>query len=118
MDRVALVRAQIEQRKEVARIAGSAPPCRVCQYKMGERCKNIAVGGQYYEPDTGTYFEYFKTTTAEARSEKGLCGPEALLFEPKTPQQMKLTVLRETLWNGALYAVGAVVVIALATDFL
>jgi hypothetical protein len=45
-------------------------------------CSNPAYVVQEFSPATGAYSETSRTKVSEARDDTGLCGPEALLFEP------------------------------------
>jgi hypothetical protein len=84
MDRAARVRAELERVKIEARtIEAAGPPCMDCKYKtLLGNCSNPAYYQQEFEPSTGSYSVKHETRIEEARSEGGLCGPEALLWEP------------------------------------
>lgn len=86
MDRPALVRAELERVKAIARQAGEAgPPCRECRYStLFGTCSNPAYYEQSFSPARGTYNIAHNTDVEAARSETGLCGPEALLWEPQS----------------------------------
>jgi hypothetical protein len=45
-------------------------------------CGNPAYGEFKFEPSRGALSEQFDVPVAKARSDDGLCGPEAVLFEP------------------------------------
>lgn len=47
-------------------------------------CGNPAYSEQKFEPSTGEYIARHWTPVADARSDNGLCGPEALLFQPNS----------------------------------
>jgi hypothetical protein len=47
-------------------------------------CGNPAYAKARFDPAKGVYEESFFTSAIEARAKDGLCGPEALLFEPRT----------------------------------
>lgn len=86
MDRPARVRAELERQKVVARRAVEAgPPCRDCRYAtiLGT-CGNPAYYEQSFAPASGRYSIDRNTSFDDARSEGGLCGPEALLWEPQS----------------------------------
>lgn len=61
------------------------PPCLDCRYKRFGTCRNPAYAEPEYDAALGTYTEKFTTPLSNARSLDGLCGPEALLFEPELP---------------------------------
>lgn len=85
MDRVERVRSAVSEVRAFAMAAKQAgPPCRDCAFhSLGSGvCSNLAFARQAFDPATGKYGERFETTFADARSAGGLCGPEALLFEP------------------------------------
>lgn len=82
MDRVARVKERLELVKlEAKRIGEAGPPCSSCRYSALQYCKNPAMFEQVFEPATGKYSAYSVTTLQDARSEGGLCGPEAFLHE-------------------------------------
>jgi hypothetical protein len=68
----------------IARKAKEAgPPCSECRYKsLLGMCGNPAYTVHEFSPATGEYSEQSRTPVADARAETGLCGPEALLYEP------------------------------------
>jgi hypothetical protein len=86
MDRAAQVRAELERVKTEARaIEAAGPPCRDCRYiTLTGICSNPAYYRQEFEPSSGRYKINCDTPVADARSEVGLCGPEALLWEPQS----------------------------------
>lgn len=86
MDRAALVRAELERVKIEARaVEAAGPPCRDCRFiSLTGCCSNPAYYRQAFEPSSGSYKINCDTPVAEARSEGGLCGPEALLWEPQS----------------------------------
>jgi hypothetical protein len=86
MDRPALVRAELERQKVIARAAAEAgPPCRDCRYfTITGSCGNPAYYSQAFEPSSGRYSIAHDTPASEARADSGLCGPEALLWEPQS----------------------------------
>jgi hypothetical protein len=85
MDRPALVRAELERVKSEARaVEAAGPPCRDCRYiTLTGSCSNPAYYKQEFEPSSGRYKVRCDTPVSTARSEGGLCGPEALLWEPQ-----------------------------------
>lgn len=85
MDRAARVRAELDRVKVEARtIEAAGPPCRDCKFiTLTGRCSNPAYYRQDFEPSSGDYKVRCDTPVTEARSEGGLCGPEALLWEPQ-----------------------------------
>jgi hypothetical protein len=83
MDRSALVKAKLVGVVETARRVGEAgPSCFDCAHRTLGRCGNIAYVEQRFEPATGKHVLDYPVTKERARAEDGLCGPEALLFEP------------------------------------
>jgi hypothetical protein len=93
MDRAARVRVELERVTAEARAIGAAgPPCRDCRFiTITGCCSNPAYYGQEFEPSSGTYKINCDTTVQAARSEGGLCGPEALLWEPQSKLRAMLT---------------------------
>ena len=83
MNRVIEARARLIDTLDVARKAREAgPPCSECHYRtiLGN-CGNPAYAEAKFEPASGTYEESYSTSVKTARSDDGLCGPEAILFE-------------------------------------
>jgi hypothetical protein len=73
-------------------------------------CSNPVYAVQDFNPATGQYSERCETTVAEARADNGLCGPEALLFEPRTTFQRTVIAAvtsKPGLWT--MFILGAVV---------
>ena len=46
-------------------------------------CGNPAYAEMRFDPAKGRLSEVFNTGVEAARSESGVCGPEAILFEPQ-----------------------------------
>lgn len=115
MDRVALVRAELDERVRVARIAEAAPACRECRYDLGGGCGNPALTKTDYQPHTGYFGELVTVSLSDARSDKGLCGPEALLFDPLAPSEMQRREWREALSDGFGYAFLAAIILIMLT---
>lgn len=115
MDRVALVRAELDRKTTLARIAGSAPVCRECQFERGGNCGNPALTEASFEPHTGQFDERSNVKLADARSDKGLCGIEGLLFDPKPPSEIRWQQMREVLSDGFGYAFLAIVIVVVLT---
>lgn len=93
MDRAARVRAELERVKVEARaIEAAGPPCRDCRYStLTGTCSNPAYYKQSFDPSWGRYKINCDTPVETARSEGGLCGPEALLWEPVSEVRSVLT---------------------------
>lgn len=77
-----------------------------------DMCDNPVYSVQKFSPATGEYSEKSRTPVAEARSDTGICGPEALLFEP---HGVIVPMLRG-LWAGS--KVGWVIFILGFTAFI
>lgn len=118
---------QIDER--TAEAAG--PPCVGCRhYQPPERprgsyplkhlrpaiCTHIAHVDRLFDATIGTFHEREETTAETSRAEDGLCGPEGLLFEPKTLYQRAVqagygvygsvaltAVVLYGLWNAVAY---------------
>ena len=111
MDRAALVRAELERQKTIARAVSEAgPPCRSCVSYRDNRCANIALIRQEFEPATGRYRETPHVPVDEARSDAGLCGPEGLLFESRSPRSLAWEETRGMIADGAAWAFAAMAV--------
>lgn len=98
MDRVAVARERLQANRTLAVKAREAgPPCLDCRYRtLFNACGNPAYVEQRFEPSTGRFQELFDTPISTARSDDGLCGPEALLFEPQLPA----VAIIKPVWNG------------------
>lgn len=99
MDRIAAARARLDEATTLARKASEAgPPCSDCRYRtLLDTCGNPAYVVQEFSPATGVYSERSRTSVRDAREETGLCGPEALLFEPNGA----IVPLIRGVWTGA-----------------
>ncbi len=113
MDRVALVRAELDRKTALARIAGSAPICRECQFERSGNCGNPALTEARFEPHSGQFAEISKIGLAVARSENGLCGPEGLLFDPKPLSELHRMEFRSVLSDGFGYAFLVLIVVVM-----
>lgn len=116
MDRAAQVRAELERVKVEARaIEAAGPPCRDCRYiTLTGSCSNPAYYRQEFEPSSGNYKVRCDTPVATARSEAGLCGPEALLWEPQSKFRAALSgVGRQMEAHPFLTAIGVIGVLLL-----
>ena len=77
-------------RDQEIRHADYAPGCARCVYGpikgagLG-KCEHPVFWERRRDPVRGEWRGQLTSTTSEARSEQGLCGPEGLLFEPYTP---------------------------------
>jgi hypothetical protein len=60
-------------------------------------CGNPAYAVPKFSPVTGQYSERFDVSLHTARADDGLCGPEALLFEPHGT----IVPLARGVWTGA-----------------
>lgn len=60
----------------------SGPPCVDCAHRVEKVCGHIAYTRRNYDAVQGQFAESATTLLTKARGEDGLCGPEALLFEP------------------------------------
>lgn len=116
VDRIAAARARLDEAATIALKAKEAgPPCSECRYRtLLDMCGNPAYTVQEFSPATGRYSERSQTKIAEARDDTGLCGPEALLFEPHGT----LVPLLRGLWAGSklgwvVFILGFTAVIAL-----
>jgi hypothetical protein len=120
-ERIQAVRKRLQEMKSDEDAAkASGPPCSECVYgpinDTGEGlCDYIAHWDRRWDPVAGKWRGSLKTTTREARSETGLCGPEGLLWEPYTPARKVARWLARNgpmpLWYGALalFAAGFVI---------
>jgi hypothetical protein len=89
----------LDESAALARKAKEAgPPCSECRYRtLLDMCGNPVYMVQEFSPATGEYSEKSRTKVAEARNDVGLCGPEALLFEPHGT----VVPLLRGLWKGS-----------------
>ena len=70
-------------------------------------CGNPAYAEQSFDPASGDYSESYRTKAEAARAEDGLCGYEALLFEPKSLLAVAVSGARKGLGDLGI-AIGAV----------
>jgi hypothetical protein len=81
-------------------------------------CGNPAYAEQKFEPSTGAYSESYFTPVATARSDEGLCGPEAVLFAPHAPVLAVAKSVGVNIKTAVAYACAAVIVLSLAVPLL
>lgn len=115
MDRVGLAKSRVDEFKAFAVKAKEAgPPCMDCRFQtvLG-RCSNPAYAEQSFDPARGVYSETFSTPISSARSDDGLCGPEALLFEPRGFIAFVTRNLGRGAWNGVLLVTAVIFVLGL-----
>lgn len=80
MDRVALAQSRLrEVRREVA---PTASPCVECDFLAGPFCTHPAVVSRKVDPVRGKVSEIAREALG-VRGADGLCGPDAVLFEPR-----------------------------------
>lgn len=115
MDRVAAARERLSGfRREMSAVEFL---CVDCRHLRGDQCHHPAVGDHTVDPVKGRIVS--QTIGAlSARSERGLCGPEAVLFDPQ-PSQL---VAAKSAWNGIKLGwaavVGGIMVVAVAAQLL
>lgn len=114
MDRVAAAVDRLSRVRDFALAAREAgPPCHGCAYRgIGSQCMNPVMAEQSFDPATGRYRETYSVLTRAARTEAGLCGPEALLFEPRSEGALAVEDAGRASWaviRVALLAVAAMV---------
>lgn len=97
---------------EPARHAG--PPCVQCRYFAPgfepSRCASPAYSDHSVDFVAGVVAESPVVSAATARAHDGLCGPEALLFDPKTVAQR---VIPPVVYIGGTVFAGAMVLLGL-----
>lgn len=77
-------------------------------------CGNIAYAEQSFDPARGSHSVEYRTPVGTARKADGLCGPEALLWEPKN----LLTVAVAGLGTGVGRVAAAIAVLLVAAGVL
>jgi hypothetical protein len=104
VDRIAAAKGRVEQHRSfAARVREAGPPCLDCRYRtLLGTCGNPAYAKQAFDPARGAYSERFETRVSVARSDDGLCGPEALLFEPRNALVAIANGLGQGAWNVLL----------------
>lgn len=115
MDRVAAARSRLEANRAFAlQVREAGPPCSGCRFKtLLNKCSNPAYAEQRFDAPKGVYEESYLTNVRLARASDGLCGPEALLFEPHGPiieaaQPIWSNVKRAYLWGVAALAAAGI----------
>lgn len=114
MDRIAAARARLDEAASVARKAKEAgPPCSECHFKtLLDMCGHPAYAEPSFDPVSHTYSERFVVPVRTARSEEGLCGSEAVLFEPHgtlVPLFRGFLTGAKVAWVGLLFGIIALV---------
>lgn len=109
--RIDAAKSRLEQQRSIVVAARDAgPPCWSCRYhdiiaNGGPFCTHLAVVDQSFDPVRGRLDAKIKTKPAAARSPSGLCGPEALLYEPVlTTDKVKGALAAVALAGVALFA--------------
>lgn len=104
--RIAAVRRRlVEMRRDERRAEAAGPPCRACLHfsprrtsmsgaASGPYCTHLANGDRRFDPVSGRFEERFAVAPERARAADGLCGSEALLFEPASPGRIAARLLR------------------------
>ncbi len=98
------------------------PPCEHCAHLIdepklgygepaGPRCGHLAYTERRFDVVKGEFEEVNKTLAEKARAPEGLCGPEAILFEPSTGAKA-MRAAGKIFWTlfMLMVAVGAVTV--------
>src|SRR5881392_3546845 len=83
MDRVTRAQTELCERKAFAEeVKKAGPPCLTCRHKtLLGMCGNPAYAKQSFDPARGRYSETYEVEVTHARTDDGLCGPEAVLWE-------------------------------------
>lgn len=106
--RIAAVRERLLLMQEQERLAKRGPGCEDCAWyaldkkwyrRPRQLCTHIANVERVFNPNTGDFDEKARVRTVDARRVEGLCGPEALLFEPR---RRGLAAHAPWLWRGSL----------------
>lgn len=85
--RIEAVRKRLRDMQIEERESEGAPSCRSCIFgpinDTGQgKCDHIAHWNRRWDAVAGKWAARNEVTTADARAPDGLCGPEALLFQP------------------------------------
>lgn len=124
-ERIQAVRKRLQEMKSDEDLAeASGAPCIACKHYEGPLkgkpayCRHLVHTERTFNPVTGEYHEKGYTPALTARSEGGLCGPEGVLFDPKSQLPEALIVataktLKIALWGLVISASGAVVLAGL-----
>jgi len=75
-------------------------------------CNHIALVDRKLVVTTGEFSEHQHVTAEDARSENGLCGPEALLFQMNWWAVGKIRLDRAVSWAGTAFMVAVAVAVA------
>lgn len=122
VDRVAAAQERLESVKSLAMVAREAgPPCSDCRYhRLLGYCGNPAYAETVFKPELGDYSQRFETSIATARADHGLCGPEALLFEYRSPVMVAIGAfglgLRKA-WLGFAVALFAITIFSALSGY-
>lgn len=96
-------------------MAEAGPPCLKCAHVGSERptpcCHHLVYTARAFEPAVGVVREGNYRLITSARSADGLCGPEALLFEPMPLGQRIRARVQEPPFIGQ--TVGLAIVLAI-----
>jgi hypothetical protein len=113
-ERIEAVRRRLRDMQSDERwFEASGPPCYECAHysrwladerldrgkKIPSQCRHLALTNRTFDLPAGVIREKATYSTDQARSEEGLCGPEAILFEPLPKHKTALRRLNRALSN-------------------
>ena len=110
--RIAAVRERLLLLQEQERLQKRGPGCEACIWyeldkkwyrRPREMCTHIAMVERSFNHIKGDFDEKLKVQALDARRPEGLCGPAALLFEPR---RRGLAARAPWLWRGAIGVLG------------
>jgi hypothetical protein len=84
-------------------------PCVSCIYYSNPVCRHLVLSERQFDVVQGKFDEQSKVGAAEARSNSGLCGPEALLFEPRISAEVLTKPVIEIAQKAKIFGLGAFV---------
>lgn len=120
MDRVQAARERLEGLSALAQKAAAAgPPCADCRFKtLLDRCSNPAYSVPSFDPAAGEWVDRFETSVSDARSDAGLCGSEAVLFEAHPPFVVAGRALLSGVKSGGLLLTALFLVLFFGAYFM
>lgn len=93
----------LRSRRDLTRHTSRGPGCFRCRHQHSGICRHPVMTSYESTAALNRLQERQEVTIEQARSDDGLCGPEALLFEA-WPLKLKLAYLAGTGWVASVAA--------------
>lgn len=106
--RIAAVRTRLRSLKlDEGAAEALGRPCVSCIYYSMPVCRHLVLSERQFDVVQGKFDEQSKVEAIEARSISGLCGPEALLFEPRLSAEVLTKPVIKLAQTALIFGMGA-----------